>query len=111
LSLNDFVVYFSTDSAKLAEQQFETVKAAITAAKGTPFKVLVSGHTDATGPDARNVTLSEERAEAVKMLLLSAGLKAEQIEATHYGATFPAVETGLGKPEPKNRRVEINFVQ
>ncbi len=111
MSLNDFVVYFSTDSAKLAESQFETVKAAITAAKGVPFKVLVSGHTDATGPDARNVTLSEERAEAVKMLLLSAGLKAEQIEATHYGATFPAVETGLGKPEPKNRRVEINFVQ
>ncbi len=111
MSLNDFVVYFSTDSAKLAEQQFETVKAAITAAKGTPFKVLVSGHTDATGPDARNVTLSEERAEAVKLLLLSAGLKAEQIEATHYGAAFPAVETGLGKPEPKNRRVEINFVR
>ncbi len=111
MSLNDFVVYFSTDSAKLAESQFETVKAAITAAKGVPFKVLVSGHTDATGPDGRNVTLSEERAEAVKMLLLSAGLKAEQIEATHYGATFPAVETGLGKPEPKNRRVEIKFVQ
>jgi outer membrane protein OmpA-like peptidoglycan-associated protein len=57
------------------------------------------------------VTLSEERAEAVKMLLLSAGLKAERIEATHYGATFPAVETNLGKPEPKNRRVEIKFVQ
>ena len=111
MNLNDFVVYFSTDSAKLPEQEFETVKAAITAAKGTPFKVLVSGHTDATGPDARNETLSEERAEAVKMLLLSGGLKAEQIETTHYGATSPAVEAGSGKPEPKNRRVEIKFVQ
>jgi outer membrane protein OmpA-like peptidoglycan-associated protein len=107
----DYVVYFSTDSTKLAEQQLETVMAAAAAAKGAPLKVLVSGYTDTTGPDARNVTLSEERAEAVKMLLLSAGLKTEQIEAAHYGAAHPAVETGPGKPEPKNRRVEIKLVQ
>ncbi len=108
---NDYVVYFSTGSAKLAEQQLKTVMDVAAVAKGGPFKVLVSGHTDNTGLDAKNVTLSEARAEAIKKLLLSVGLKADQIEAAHYSATRPAVETGPNTPEPKNRRVEIKLVR
>ncbi len=111
LRRDNYVVYFNTGSADLAKRQLDTLMDAAVTAKGGPFKVLVSGHADLTGPDARNNTLSEERAEAVKKLLLSTGLKADEIVTSHHGTAQPAVATGPDTPEPKNRRVEIKLVK
>ncbi len=108
---DDYVVYFSSGSANPAKRQLDKVMDAATIAKGGSLKVLVSGHTDTTGTGERNKLLAAERAEAVKKLLLSAGLKDDQIVTSAYGAARPAVATGPGTPEPRNRRVEIKLVR
>ena len=105
------VVYFETGSATLSTEQLDKLARAAALAKGTSYKVLISGHTDTTGSGERNTALSEARAEAVRDMLISAGLKAEQIEAKHFAASKPAVETAPGTAEPKNRRVEIQVIR
>ena len=106
-----YVVYFTTNNPSLAEAQMKTLMGAAVVAKSGLFQVQAKGHADTTGNEAVNGPLSKARAETVKLLLISAGVKADQIEATHYGATRPVVKTGPGTPEPKNRRVEIRLVR
>lgn len=110
LRKDDYVVYFNSGSANPAKRQLDKVMDAAVTAKGRSLKVLVSGHTDTTGTGERNKLLAAERAEAVKKLLLSVGLKDDQIVTSAHGAAQPAVATGPGTPEPKNRRVEIKLV-
>lgn len=111
LRKDDYVVYFGSGSADPARPQLDKVMDAAAIAKGRSLKVLVSGHTDTTGTGERNKLLAAERAEAVKKLLLSAGLEDGQIVTSAHGAAQPAVATGPGSPEPKNRRVEIKLVK
>jgi len=69
--------------------------------------VLIEGHTDSTGSDSYNQTLSEKRAEAVKVALNHQGIHPSRINAVGYGKTYPIAsnDTELGKQQ--NRRVEI----
>jgi OmpA-OmpF porin, OOP family len=110
-SVGSHIVYFKTGSADFGKAQLEKLMKAAALAKGNSAKVLVSGHADSAGSSAKNDALSEARAKAVADLLISAGVKAERIEAEHYGAARPAVETTPGVAEPKNRRVEIRLIQ
>ncbi len=105
------VVYFKTGSADFGKAQLEKLMKAAALAKGSSLKVRVSGHTDGVGNPAKNDALSEARAKAVTDLLISAGVKAERIEAKHYGAAQPAVETKPGAAEAKNRRVEVQLIR
>ena len=45
-------------------------------------KVRVEGHTDDQGPDAKNLKLSQARAEAVVAYLVEKGVAAERLEAS-----------------------------
>lgn len=82
--------------------------------RGARGAVEVSGHSDSIGDPAYNMTLSEQRAEAVKAELAGALRGGPRIEAKGYGETKPVVpnEQG-GKDDPagraKNRRVEIVY--
>jgi outer membrane protein OmpA-like peptidoglycan-associated protein len=107
-----YLVFFDLDSTKLDDQGVKTVEAVATELKaGVATKVVLTGHADRAGSDAFNMGLSERRLEVVKQLLLSAGLKAEQIELTPYGETRPRVTTGDNVTAPENRRVEIELAK
>jgi outer membrane protein OmpA-like peptidoglycan-associated protein len=71
--------------------------------------IRVTGHTDTVGTPERNETLGSDRANAVKDVLLSEGVPEEKIQAQSKGETAPAVSTKDEKPEPRNRRVEVQF--
>ncbi|WP_371029623.1 OmpA family protein [Pseudoclavibacter sp. JSM 162008] len=77
--------------------------------------VTIGGHTDGVGDPASNLTLSQQRADAV-----AAVIRAErpdlQITATGYGDTQPVAENTTGgedNPEGRaqNRRVEITYAK
>jgi OOP family OmpA-OmpF porin len=107
-----YTVYFDFDSAKLTgdtKQVLKQVAEAAKASKGAAF--LISGHADRAGSEAYNLALSERRVSAIRRLLVSAGVKAEQIGTAEYGETAPAVHTLDATPEAQNRRVEINVVR
>lgn len=67
----------------------------------------VIGHTDANGVEARNVELTQQRAEAVKAALVAAGLAAERLEAVGLGSARPLADNASREGRLRNRRVSF----
>lgn len=71
--------------------------------------VNVDGFTDAVGERESNITLSQDRADAVADVLAADGVETRRLSAVGHGWDFPRVQTGEGVSESKNRRVEITL--
>ena len=70
----------------------------------------VYGHTDSTGSDAYNQTLSENRARTVANYLQMQGVNPSRIRSQGYGETMPVADNMTEEGRRKNRRVEIKIV-
>jgi outer membrane protein OmpA-like peptidoglycan-associated protein len=77
------------------------------AAVGNKKSVRIEAHTDSQGADAANLTLSQKRAEAVRQVLVGAGMPAARIKAVGKGETTPLADNGSAEGRARNRRVEI----
>lgn len=75
--------------------------------KGISLKL--AGHTDNVGSDAANLTLSRNRANAVKTYLVGQGVNSGKIEAIGYGESQPASSNKTADGRQKNRRVEFTI--
>lgn len=73
-------------------------------------RLLVVGHTDATGGAKLNQRLSEQRARRVGEVLQQAGIPPEAIYYQGAGASRPVVSNADPLLRAKNRRVEITEV-
>ncbi len=71
--------------------------------------IRVEGHTDSRGSDAYNMNLSQQRANAVKNLLVQRGVAENRIEVVGYGKTMPVATNETEAGRLKNRRVEIKI--
>jgi len=69
--------------------------------------ILVEGHTDSTGTDQHNKTLSEQRATAVADYLKSYGVIGTRITTNGYGESQPVAENKTAEGRQQNRRVDI----
>ena len=70
-------------------------------------KIRLEGHTDATGSAREQRQLSQRRADAVRDILVEAGLDGEFITTTALGETKPVASNALPDGRKQNRRVEI----
>lgn len=105
-----FLIFFGWDEAMLggdALQAISKVLAYVKNLKDSGYEIVVNGHTDTSGEDSYNLTLSNSRADVVKEALVEAGMLAEKITTYGFGETDPRVKTPDGVREPANRRVEI----
>lgn len=71
--------------------------------------VIVEGHTDNTGNPAKNLALSQARADAVKNYLTNAGIAQGQISASGFGDQVPVADNGSNEGRAKNRRIAIKI--
>ncbi|OIO62763.1 MAG: hypothetical protein AUJ47_07330 [Candidatus Marinimicrobia bacterium CG1_02_48_14] len=70
--------------------------------------ITVAGYTDSYGLDDENLTLSIQRAEAVKQYILAnTKLQADNIEAIGYGESQPIANNRTELGRAFNRRVEV----
>jgi len=69
--------------------------------------VLIEGHTDNLGDEAFNVKLSQQRADAVRDLLVARGISPQRIQTKGYGPRFPVVDNDSAAGRQQNRRVEV----
>jgi outer membrane protein OmpA-like peptidoglycan-associated protein len=69
--------------------------------------VEVQGHTDGTGTPARNMSLSEERAQSVVAWLTAHGVDSSRLTAKGYGDTKPIVPNVTDLNRQRNRRVQF----
>ena len=72
--------------------------------------IQVAGHTDSSGSDALNMSLSQRRAESVRSYLIQQGIDSSRIEAVGYGKTRPIASNSTAEGRRLNRRVEIRII-
>lgn len=101
-------VQFEVGSATI-ENKYSADLAQLTEAlqKDATLSVVVSGHTDAIGSEAYNLTLSKARAEAIKKALTDKGIEASRITAQGLGATAPKADNKSAMGRAQNRRIEV----
>ena len=73
--------------------------------------VKVSGHTDATGSNEVNLSLSEQRAQNVARFLTDVGhIPADKITAEGYGAEQPVASNATPEGRAENRRIDVLII-
>jgi outer membrane protein OmpA-like peptidoglycan-associated protein len=71
------------------------------------LKLRIEGYTDSTGSDQLNLTLSGQRAEAVRTFLVQQGLSPEAVSSMGMGPAHPVASNDTAEGRKQNRRVEI----
>ncbi len=78
--------------------------------KKKDFKLLIEGHTDNVGREVANMSLSQNRALAVKKYLVKKGVSADRFTVKWYGETRPIADNNTAEGRAKNRRVEMKVI-
>jgi len=104
-------VTFQTDSADLRPEFFEVLNSVgIVLQKFNQTAIEVTGHTDNTGSDSYNFTLSERRATTVAHYLQAQGVLATRFSTRGIGENQPIADNATPEGRSQNRRVEIRLI-
>jgi outer membrane protein OmpA-like peptidoglycan-associated protein len=112
--LNDYAKTILFDSNKATFQQrtypvLESITAILKEYPSANFSI--EGHTDSDGKDAANLTLSENRAAAVKNYLIEKGIAASRLSSKGFGESMPIDSNKTKAGKANNRRVEVKLVK
>lgn len=105
----DMLINFELDSTEFTPQARENLTEfakALADQRLSAARFVVEGHTDASGPDAYNLGLSERRASAVTRFLFQNGISQEKVSAIGLGEGKPRTQDPL---DAVNRRVEMRI--
>ncbi|GAA3788727.1 OmpA family protein [Corallibacter vietnamensis] len=101
-------VFFDTNKYNINAQSQATLdKLSNVLADYPDTNVLVVGHTDSTGDDAYNMTLSKNRAYAVTNYFTGRGLSASRFTTHWFGEEKPIADNTTADGRSKNRRVNL----
>ncbi|MGA8853199.1 MAG: OmpA family protein [Christiangramia sp.] len=104
-------VYFDTEKYNINAKSQETLNKLADIFREYPqSNVLVEGHTDNTGSDSYNLTLSKNRAQAVTGYLVDEGIDRGRFTTKWYGESQPKYDNSTAEGRSKNRRVELAIV-
>jgi outer membrane protein OmpA-like peptidoglycan-associated protein len=106
LTLSGSVLFPSGKSELLASAKDRLAEIA-KALKDDKHTLLVVGHTDSQGSDAVNDRLSDDRAKAVRIYLISQGIDEVRIRSEGMGKSEPIADNSTAEGRANNRRVEI----
>jgi outer membrane protein OmpA-like peptidoglycan-associated protein len=67
----------------------------------------IQGHTDSTGSAPHNMTLGEQRAEAVRLFMNQQGVPLNRMSTISYGQTSPVAPNTTRAGRAQNRRVVV----
>lgn len=107
----DSGILFDTDKYSLKSSTQENLKQLapiLLKYDDTALKIL--GHTDNTGTEAYNKTLSDHRADAVNNFLVAQGVEGSRMTTTGYGESDPLATNDTEVGKTLNRRVEVVIV-
>lgn len=104
----DSDVLFEVDSALLnAGSRTSLDQAAAVFVEYPKTAILSQGHTDSTGSESYNQTLSERRARAVANYLVGQGIDESRITSLGYGEGHPVASNDTAQGRQLNRRVDL----
>lgn len=107
----DSGILFGVDKSELqaaAKQNIDNLAASLN--KYPDTDIMVIGHTDASGSDSYNQSLSERRAASVKSYAVSKGVDSNRLKTVGKGESEPIASNDTAEGMSLNRRVEIVIV-
>ncbi|MFA6196063.1 MAG: OmpA family protein [Sulfurimonas sp.] len=105
-------INFETDSAKIDNASVPRVEKFSTFLKKSPeYKAQIIGHTDSTASDAHNDKLSNNRANAVKDMIIKNGVAADRVSAVGKGEKEPVANNKTKEGRAENRRIEAQLIE
>lgn len=104
-------VTFATDSSDLSPAFFDVLSSVgKVLGEYEQTVVEVAGHTDSTGSETYNQSLSERRATSVATFLQSQGVSNQRVITVGMGEQRPVADNTSSSGRQANRRVEITMV-
>ena len=101
-------VLFGSDVETLNQPSTDIVERIGKALVGAGIqRVRVDGHTDASGKELYNQALSLRRAESVGKVLISVGMKEQNVQLRGLGSSEPVAANTTTAGRTENRRVSI----
>lgn len=106
------VAYFETGKdmpiwSELNEDSWDNLKDVMD--RYPDVMVTVTGHTDNVGQPAKNMKLSQSRADNIKAMLVMKGISPSRITSIGKGDTDPIESNKTKEGRAKNRRIEITI--
>ena len=105
-------ILFDNGKASIKFESAEILNQIINVLKKFPkSRFRIEGHTDSTGKRQKNIELSQNRADAVKIYLIQGGIASDRLESVGYGPDKPIASNKNKKGRALNRRVEMNLIK
>jgi len=103
---------FETGKAELEESSYTVLDELVAyLVRKDDEKIEVGGHTDNVGTAAKNLVLSQDRANTVRAYLLTKGIDPSRVTAKGYGMTKPVASNATADGRAQNRRTEVTILQ
>ena len=103
-------IFFDTGKSDLRPESNAELDRLVKLLKDVPtLKIELSGHTDNTGSASGNISLSQNRAEAVVNYLISKGINKSRLTAKGYGSERPVASNDTSEGRQLNRRTEFEI--
>jgi OOP family OmpA-OmpF porin len=101
-------IQFEFNSSVLKTESYPILDNEVLSMKADPsVKFTLSGYASAEGTEEHNMQLSIDRANAVKVYLINAGISADNLTAKGFGQANPVADNGTEEGRVLNRRVEV----
>jgi len=105
-------IFFEFDSDKLKEESIiELIKIKSFLIQNPKVSIEIGGHTDNSGTEQYNLTLSEKRAKAVVDYLISTGINSGRLSFRGYGFSVPVGDNNTEEGRAQNRRTEFKITE
>ena len=101
-------INFDLDKSTIKPESMGTLNMIVQIMKDNPdLKFEIEGSTDNSGSAAHNLLLSQQRADAVKLQLVSMGISSSRLTTKGFGDTKPISDNTTPEGRANNRRVEF----
>jgi outer membrane protein OmpA-like peptidoglycan-associated protein len=103
-------VLFSSSSTQFRDSSFAALDSLAARMLAHPeWHLTIEGHTDNSGQAAKNMVLSQGRADAIRDYLEKRGVSADRLTSVGYGSGRPVADNRTVEGRAANRRVELKL--
>jgi OOP family OmpA-OmpF porin len=104
-------INFKTNSAEILPGSWTVLDRALKVLQDYPdVNLEISGHTDNKGKAAYNLSLSQRRADSVKLYFVSRGVASSRLVSIGYGKDRPIADNSTASGRATNRRTEFKLI-
>jgi outer membrane protein OmpA-like peptidoglycan-associated protein/tetratricopeptide (TPR) repeat protein len=101
-------VFFESDKFELKDESKAELNVVVKMLTQNPsLKIEIGGHTDNSGSEEKNKTLSTQRAKSVFDYLVQKGISAERLSYMGYASSRSVAPNASPEGRAKNRRTEL----